>query len=100
MVYILLGLNSSRAVSRKNSFSKPNRNSSVPNVSAIKNNTKNIETPRSLHIVNPPVDLYVNNKLSPDQAPMDNEFVPSSIDRPVGVDFDDFLPVSNRTKLF
>lgn len=50
--------------------------------------------PKSIHINNRPVDLYVK-KLSPDEIPVEeNEFVPSCIDRPVGVDFDDFLPVS------
>lgn len=90
------GVNPSRTPSRKNSFSKPNRNASVPNVSVIKNINSarnNSEKPKSLHIVNPPVDIYVNSKLSPEDIPVDdNEFVPSSIDRPVGVDFDDFLP--------
>ncbi|XP_019756427.1 katanin p80 WD40 repeat-containing subunit B1 isoform X4 [Dendroctonus ponderosae] len=88
---ITRGTNSSRVTSRKNSFSKPSRNSSVPNVSAVKN-IRNSEVPKSIHITNRPVDLYVK-KLSPDDIPVEeNEFVPSCIDRPVGVDFDDFLP--------
>ncbi|KAL1493986.1 hypothetical protein ABEB36_009663 [Hypothenemus hampei] len=86
------GLKSTRVAPRKNSFSKPIRNSIVSNVTAIKNNIKNVDPPKSLHIVNPPVDLYVK-KLSPDTPPIEeNEFIPSCIDRPVGVDFDDFLP--------
>ncbi|XP_066253983.1 katanin p80 WD40 repeat-containing subunit B1 [Euwallacea similis] len=86
------GIQSSRVISRKSSFSKPHRNSSVPNVTTVKNEIKNSHLPKSLHIVNPPVDLYVK-KLSPDDdVSKENEFVPSRIDRPVGVDFDEFLP--------
>lgn len=89
------GLTTSRVASRKNSFSKPVRNASVPNVTAIKNNLRNSNPPKTLHIVNPHPEYYVK-KLSPeDRTPEEEEeeFVPSCIDRTVGVDFDDFLPV-------
>ncbi|CAG9767471.1 unnamed protein product [Ceutorhynchus assimilis] len=93
---------SSKANSRKSSFSKPTpRNfTSVPNVSTATkiNNARNQETTRrTLNLTNnirQPVDIYVASKLSPeDRTPVEEkDFVPSSLDRPVGVDFDDFLP--------
>lgn len=94
------GLTTSRVASRKNSFSKPVRNASVPNVTAIKNNIRNSNPPKTLHIVNPHPEYYAK-KLSPeDRTPEEEEFVPACIDRTVGVDFDDFLPViiSGNTK--
>lgn len=93
--------------SSRNSFSRtPNRNSTVTNVSKIPN--LNCNTPRErnnvppvrqppAYITNHPVDIYVNTKLSPDSSPVEeDEFIPDTVDRPVGLDLDDFLPVSLR----
>lgn len=90
---------SSRNSSRKNSFSKPSRNSSVPNVSKIpsaRNIDKVVPVKTQLsYITSTSEDGYVSSKLSPDSSPSEEvEFVPVSIDRPVGLDLDDFLPVS------
>ncbi|KAJ3661231.1 hypothetical protein Zmor_005637 [Zophobas morio] len=90
--------------SRKNSFSRPSRNStstSVPNVSKIPTNSartgdKTVKSPPS-YITSTPVDIYVSSKISPDNSPTEEEFVPVSIDRPVGLDLDDFLPKNHRT---
>lgn len=81
----------SRNPSRKNSFSRPNRKFSEPNVSVIKSNLRiPVDKPSA------PVDIYVSSKLSPDESPVEeNEFVPVSNDRPVGINFDDFLPKNN-----
>lgn len=87
------GLTTSRVASRKNSFSKPIRNASVPNVTAIKNNLSNLNSPKTLPIANPSPPEYYGKKLSPTDRTPEEEFVPSCIDRTVGVDFDDFLPV-------
>ncbi|XP_050501448.1 katanin p80 WD40 repeat-containing subunit B1 isoform X2 [Diabrotica virgifera virgifera] len=86
---------SSRASSRKNSFSKPSRNStSVPNVSKVPNsNSARSSVVKSNTL--PQVDIYVNSaRVSPEEPTGgdDNVFVPVSIDRPVGLDMDDFLP--------
>jgi katanin p80 WD40 repeat-containing subunit B1 len=96
---------SSRSSSRKNSFSRSSRNSSVPNVSKIPMNSarteKNgpVKAPPS-YITSTPVDIYVNSKISPDSSPSEEvEFVPVSIDRPVGLDLDDFLPVSGAPSM-
>ncbi|CAG9860367.1 unnamed protein product [Phyllotreta striolata] len=78
---------SSRNSSRKNSFSKPtNRNStSVPNVSKMPSSRK----PAML----PQVDIYVNSsRVSPEDQSMEDAFVPVCVDKPVGLDLDDFLP--------
>ncbi|RZB38685.1 katanin p80 WD40 repeat-containing subunit B1, partial [Asbolus verrucosus] len=93
---------SSRNSSRKNSFSRPNRNSSVPNVSKIPMNSarltdKNVKS-STPYISSAPVDIYVSSKISPDNSPPEeDEFVPVSVDRPVGLDLDDFLPKNHRT---
>lgn len=91
---------STRNSSRKNSFSKPSRNSSVPNVSKIpmnsaRNNDKSILNNKisPTYITSPPVDIYVNSKISPDNTPPGEEFVPVALDRPVGLDLDEFVPV-------
>ncbi|XP_060517418.1 katanin p80 WD40 repeat-containing subunit B1 [Cylas formicarius] len=92
------GYSSSRNVSRKNSFSKPSRNSSVPNVSITKatNGARINDKPaiRPVSISNQPVDIYVrSSKLSPDEVPVEEpEFIPTYIDKPVGLELDDFLP--------
>ncbi|CAH1104194.1 unnamed protein product [Psylliodes chrysocephalus] len=79
---------SSRTSSRKNSFSKPSsRNStSVPNVSKLPSARKSTTLPN--------VDIYVNSsRISPEEHSIqDDDFIPVSIDRPVGLDLDDFLP--------
>lgn len=90
----------SRSASRKNSFSRPSRNSSVPNVSKIPNlnSARTVERniTKSLPVSNTPVDIYVSSKISPEERPAEeDEFVPVSIDKAVGLDLDDFLPVSN-----
>lgn len=92
-------ISSTKIVSRKNSFSKPSRNLSVPNVNVSKiplNSSRNERSvPKSIHIIsNSPVDSYSSPKISPDESSPDDDFVPVSIDRPVGLDLDDFLPVS------
>jgi hypothetical protein len=96
---------SSKSSSRKNSFSRSSRNSSVPNVSKIPMNSarteKNgpVKAPPS-YITSTPVDIYVNSKISLDSSPSEEvEFVPVSIDRPVGLDLDDFLPVSGAASM-
>lgn len=88
--------------SRKNSFSKPvlrNTSTSVPNVSKIPNLNSTRTAERSLvktsHISSS--DIYMNTRVSPEENPNvedDKQFVPMPIDRPVGLDFNDFLPVS------
>lgn len=51
--------------------------------------------PKSIQIISSsPVDSYTSPKMSPDDNSQDDDFVPVSIDRPVGLDLDDFLPVS------
>lgn len=85
-------LSSRTSSTRKNSFSKPSRNSSsVPNVSKIPQ--VNGTTKQQYRNFNNPVDIYVKTKISPDESPSEeNEFVPISVDKPVGLDLDDFLP--------
>lgn len=73
----------SRNTSRKNSFSKASRNSSVPNVSRIPT------TPKAPEKLMPPPDLYVTTP----EVEKNEECVPTTFDRPVGLDFNDFLPV-------
>lgn len=92
---------SSRSTSRKNSFSRPSRNSVGPNLTKIPNSTSTrmMERPavpaKPIPINNAVrhVDMYVSPKISP-ETPPENEFVPNCVDRPVGLDMDDFLPVS------
>ncbi|KAF7273298.1 hypothetical protein GWI33_013988 [Rhynchophorus ferrugineus] len=81
----------SRNASRKNSFSKPTRNTSVPNVAPVKS------SPRiTVEKTSPPAEIFSSTKLSPDDFPVDeNEFIPVYNDRPVGIQFDDFLPKNN-----
>ncbi|XP_017774062.1 PREDICTED: katanin p80 WD40 repeat-containing subunit B1 [Nicrophorus vespilloides] len=80
--------------SRKNSFSKPTVKitASVPNVSKI---PRNNERPlRPVQIT--PVDVYVSPKISPDdEISTENQFIPISIDKPVGLPVDDFLPTQH-----
>lgn len=93
--------------SRKNSFSKSSRNSSVPNVnnttSKIPLNSSRSErsVPKSIQIISssPPTDSYNSLKVSPDESSQEDDFVPVSNDRPVGLDLDDFLPVSTTNIL-
>ncbi|KYB27617.1 Katanin p80 WD40 repeat-containing subunit B1-like protein [Tribolium castaneum] len=90
---------SSRNSSRKNSFSRPSRNStSVPNVSKIPS-ARNSEkvAPVKTYITPTPEDVFVSSKLSPDSPSEEVEFVPMSMDRPAGLDLDDFLPKNHRT---
>ncbi|XP_050306763.1 katanin p80 WD40 repeat-containing subunit B1 [Anthonomus grandis grandis] len=75
------GGGTSRATSRKNSFSKPTRNSSVPNVS-VKNNL------RSLDLSKPKSKV---EDLSSPTTP-ETDFVPTTVDRPAGIDLNEFLP--------
>ncbi|KAI4464785.1 katanin p80 subunit [Holotrichia oblita] len=94
-------ISSTKIVSRKNSFSKTSRNLSVPNVNVSKiplNSSRNERSvPKSIHIIsNSPVDSYSSPKISPDESSQDDDFVPVSIDRPVGLDLDDFLPKSHQ----
>lgn len=94
---------SSRTVnSRKNSFSKPTRktSTSVPNVSKISNLNINRTSERNLvkgtHIT--ASETYMNSRISPEESPSNEEeeesVIPVPVDRPVGLDFNDFLPVS------
>ncbi|CAG9825798.1 unnamed protein product [Phaedon cochleariae] len=99
-VNINKGLLSSRNSSRKNSFSKPSRNSSVPNVSKITNsNSAKIIEKSSIKPTFTPVDIYVNSRISPEERheEEDEDFIPIAIDRPVGLDLDDFLPKNHNT---
>ncbi|KAG5876724.1 hypothetical protein JTB14_015513 [Gonioctena quinquepunctata] len=95
---------SSRNSSRKNSFSKPSRNSSVPNVSKIPNlnSARIIEKGPVKPIALTPVDIYVNSRISPEERPIeeDEDFIPVSLDKPVGLDLDDFLPKNHNTTGF
>nr|XP_023023531.1 katanin p80 WD40 repeat-containing subunit B1 [Leptinotarsa decemlineata] len=101
---ITKGSVSSRNSSRKNSFSKPSRNSSVPNVSKIPNlnSARIIEKGPVKPIMLSPVDIYVNSRISPEEKPVeeDEDFYPMSIDKPVGLDLDDFLPKNHNTMGF
>ncbi|XP_022913549.1 katanin p80 WD40 repeat-containing subunit B1 [Onthophagus taurus] len=90
---------------RKNSFSKPNRILSVPNVTSSKiplnSNRSEHNVPKSVPIMQTqPIDIYVSPKSSPEESLQNNEFddfIPVSIDKPVGLDLDDFLPKSARS---
>lgn len=90
--------------SRKNSFSRTSRNASVPNVNSSKIPTSARHQPEKYPPIKPlsiishtPFDIYVSSdsstKTSPNEKP-EHEYVPTAIDRPVGLDFDDFVPVS------
>uniref|UniRef100_A0A1Y1KUQ5 Katanin p80 WD40 repeat-containing subunit B1 n=1 Tax=Photinus pyralis TaxID=7054 RepID=A0A1Y1KUQ5_PHOPY len=87
----------SRNISRKNSFSKPTRNSSVPNVSRIPTTAKQLE--KSVPVKSQPVDIYVNNnnstKVSPEGS-LSDDYIPAAVDKPVGLDLDDFLPKNHH----
>lgn len=86
-----------RNISRKNSFSKPTRNSSVPNVSRIPTTAKQLE--KSVPVKSQPVDIYVNNnnstKVSPEGS-LSDDYLPTAVDKPVGLDMDDFLPKNHH----
>ncbi|XP_057657568.1 katanin p80 WD40 repeat-containing subunit B1 isoform X1 [Diorhabda carinulata] len=89
------GSQSSRTSFRKNSFSKPSRNStSVPNVSKI----PNVNSARSAVVKSttlPQVDIYVSSVSAnyEERIVEDRDmFIPVSLDRPVGLDLDEFLP--------
>ncbi|KRT81928.1 hypothetical protein AMK59_5986, partial [Oryctes borbonicus] len=93
-------VSSTKIASRKNSFSKTSRNLSVPNVNASKiplNSSRSERSvPKSIQIItNSPVDSY-SPKISPDESSQDDDFVPVSVDRPVGLELDDFLPKSHQ----
>lgn len=82
---------------RKNSFSKisnnQNSNSNVSKIPMTSRQVANDVNTKPMNIFNSePVDIYVKNKLSPDEEVRTKDFIPVSIDRPVGLQFDDFLP--------
>lgn len=85
--------------SRKNSFTKPIRQSNVfnNNSSKIPLNSARVEKAiiKPIPIITAtPVELYVSPKVSPDSSLQDDDFVPVYISRPIGLDLDEFLPVS------
>ncbi|KAK4878976.1 hypothetical protein RN001_007122 [Aquatica leii] len=82
-----------RNASRKNSFSKPSRNSnSVPNVSRIPTTTiKSEKTARQLSD-----DIYSCDSTSVSPEESLSEYIPTSVDKPVGLDMDEFLPKNHR----
>lgn len=62
----------------------------MPNVSKVPHSARGPVKPLPLASV----DVYVApSQISPDDDPTE-EFVPTSVDKPVGLDLDDFLPVS------
>lgn len=86
--------------SRKNSFSKPTRHSStsVPNVSKIPNiNNLRLSEKKTVKVnYTRNTDMGFNTKVSPDESPStedDEKFIPEPFGRPVGLDFNNFLPV-------
>lgn len=88
---------SSKVPSRKNSFSKPHRNSSVPNVTKIPNLQvgKNIEKPvNTMKTVAVNTGRHIDIYVSPKMSPTEDEVIPVCAEKPVGLDMDDFLPVS------
>ncbi|XP_018326906.1 katanin p80 WD40 repeat-containing subunit B1 [Agrilus planipennis] len=98
-------VSSSRNASRKNSFSKPIRNfTSTPNipVSKIPGSAKITERaavvkPVPNVTVGAPVDIFVtpvSRKISKDRQ--ESDYVPATVDRPVGLDLDDFLPKNHQ----
>lgn len=87
-----------RPTSRKNSFSKPSRNQPVPNVSRIPNpvSSKGTENRDYVPMKNDPKD-EVHTPVThfgklPDEPKV--SLVRTPLDRPVGLDLEEFLPVS------
>ncbi|KAF5302116.1 hypothetical protein FQA39_LY10451 [Lamprigera yunnana] len=86
-------MQSTRTASRKNSFSKPSRNSSVPNVSKIPTTAKQ-EKVASIKSLSDDIYSCDNTKVLPDERL--SEYIPATVDKPVGLDMDDFLPKNHR----
>ncbi|CAH0557594.1 unnamed protein product [Brassicogethes aeneus] len=100
------GSMSSRVSLRKNSItsSRPVR-TSVPNLTKVpppnSARTNRIDRVKLNLITNgDQVDIYLPSKISPEERPPKEEsYVPVSIDKPVGIIFDDFLPKNHQAMM-
>lgn len=96
---------STKNLSRRNSFSKTTpRNNSVPNMSKIataipKSNDKSVPSKGIPVKINAPVDIYISPKIaSAEDTSNSNDYIHTIRDKPAGLSFDDFLPVSLHNK--
>lgn len=79
----------SRNITRRNSFTK-SRNSLIPSNNSGR--TMPVDNKVDTVVSHSTADIYISSKLSPEEPVKRNEIVSAALDKPVGLNIDDFLP--------
>ncbi|KAK9869415.1 hypothetical protein WA026_003170 [Henosepilachna vigintioctopunctata] len=86
-------MQSAKTTTRRNSFSKPRNATKIPNINSAR--TVPSDAKRNSLISSTP-DIYASSNFSPNDSLQENDIVPGPLDKPVGLDIDDFLPKNQQ----